>query len=651
MKAIIDDIDFLIDEVDLFPVTPPTALISEWVGARRILPPNTPFPGLWSNTKTPYCVEIMDNMSPLSPIQRSAIMKGAQLGLTASAENIIAYFIGECPAEILYISATEHLLEKWATKRLEPLIDSCNLRRLIFAQIDNPKSRRSGDKIFFKAFVGGNLDMASAQSASGLRSDSKRVLIRDEIDGAPKMLRTGEGNWYEVSDARTNAWGGRKKILDISTPTTFGDSLINDIYEAGDKRKFLIPCPLCGKYQELEFGSDQSQQGLKGDFKAGILQHSYYICDFCHDAIFNHHKSEMLTAGRWEPSSTSHDPCARSYQLGSLYSPIGMLSWTELYRKYIEASETPDGMRSFANLYLGLPFKESGSRPKLENVIELRGGYRQGTVPKDVLYLTAGIDVQRGSLTDIANPPRLEMEVVGHGAGYKRWSITYRRFEGAVDDPYAGAWESLNEFAVDGGMTFKREDGREFMVALLLVDSGDGNLTDVVYRFTQRWQNTFPSKGFGALRRHKAEKGDEAGPANFRRYRAVRINEATTLIEMSTNYYKTLLYNNLRVPRLPAEPQRAGFCDFPVDYPETYFQMLTAEEKRSDGSFHCPSGRRNEAMDCRVMALCAADFWLDSMLLDVRAAAKERGAKPAAITLINHRTVIEMLARQVEKKS
>lgn len=645
-----DDCKFFIAENEKMPATPPIGLISAYAQNKRILPPSTPFPGPWKNRRTPYSIEIMDNMSPSSPIIETRVMKCAQAGLTAAAENIIAYWMDESPAEILYVSATEQLLEKWATKRLEPLIDSCGFRHKIYAQTENKQSRRTGDKIFIKEYVGGNLDMASAQSASSLRSDSKRILILDEIDGAPPLLRTGEGNWVKVAMARTNAWGARKKVLKFSTPTTFDTSLINVQYEEGDQRKYLVPCPHCGKYQELKFGNEQSQYGIKAERIAGELEKAYYMCEHCHDAIFNHHKTQMLLSGRWEPSSKSSSPTMRSYHLSALYSPVGMYSWTELLLEHENAQNDPDGMRSFVNLQLGLPFKESGSRPDIKKVIELRGGYRSKTIPIGVLYLTAGIDVQRGSQSDPNNPPRLEMEVVGIGAGYKTWSIMYRRFEGAVDDPYAGAWQDLNEWAADGGLTFERKDGFKFSVALLFIDSGDGNLTDVVYRFTGRWQNTFPSKGFSSLKRQKGENTDEAGPTNFKRCRAKKISEDLTLYEMSTNFYKTHIYNNLKIARKPIDPQSAGFCDFPVDYGEKYFMMLTAEEKRRDGSFHCPSGRRNEALDCRVMALCAADVYLDARLMEAKTIAKNAGMSIFDLQKITHRTIIELLSKKILPK-
>jgi phage terminase large subunit GpA-like protein len=646
--ALAVDISFLETETQRRPRSNRETDIAKWVSTRRVLPSRTPFPGLWRNDRTPYLVEIMNCLSPASPIQHVAIMKGAQLGLTAAAENVVAYWMAENPAEILFISATNDLLEKWVVKRLEPLIDTCGIRDKIYAQNNNPKSRRTGDKIFSKEFVGGCLDMASAQSAPGLRSDSKRILIRDEIDGAPPHLKTGEGNWLEVSYARTAAWGHRKKIMDFSTPTTEDDSLIKAQFEAGDQRKYEVPCPYCGEYQVLEWGNDKTVFGIKAITEGGKVTGVYYACRHCQGQIKNHHKTKMLARGRWVPTAVSGNDLYRSYHLSSLYSPAGMMTWRELYELWQAASDNPDKMRAFSNLYLGLPYRETGARPKLDKVIELRGGYKSGAVPFGVLFLTVGIDVQAGSSRDENNPARLEMEICGHGAGFRTWSIMYKRFEGAVDDPSSGAWLELSEWATETKLTFLRSDGMAFSPTIIFIDSGDGNLTDVVYRFCSGWGATFPSKGFSALRKRRGESGDEQGPSNFRRFRAAKLGEAGTLYEISTNYYKTHLYNNLKIERRETGgEQRPGFCDFPIDYPEGYFRMLTAEEKRRDGSFHCPSGRRNEALDCRVMNQCAADVYLDSEVLRVKAAAMKGGSTRDQVQVINHRLILEYMAKRV----
>jgi phage terminase large subunit GpA-like protein len=644
-----DDLLFLQSENDKKPVTQPPALISEWVDGRRVLPTNTPFPGLWENSRSPYGIEVADNMSPFSPVITTSVMKGAQIGLTAWAENVMGYWMAALPAEILYVSATDGLLEKWTSKRLDPLIDSIGMRDKIFAQIDNAKSRRTGDKLYSKSYVGGTLDMASAQSASGLRSDSKRVLILDEVDGAPRMLRTGEGNWLDVAYARTNAWGARKKILEFSTPTTFEDSLIRERYEAGDRRQFRVPCPFCGVMMELEF------QHLKHEMKHGQLEKVWYECPHCIGVggksvgkLSNHHKTIMLSAGQWEPTAVASSKNHRSYQISSLYSPVGMLSWFEMFQQYLDAKDKPGGLRSFTNLYLGMPYKEQGSRPKVENVIELRGEYREGEVPRGVLFLTMFVDVQRGSANDPANPPRLELEVLGHGAGFRTWSILYKVIEGeTTSSAFEGAWEKMHDWAVGGGLSFKRADGLQFPVSLVFIDSGDGPYIDIVYQFASRWDSTFPSKGFSALKKQKHEKGDEAGPHNFKKYRRVQSTRfgETEIYEISTNFYKNHVYNNLKITRRDIEPQKPGFCNFPRDRGEKYFAGLTAEEKRSDGSFH-NGGRRNEPLDCRAGALCAGDVYLDAKVSAIRATAKANGASEMDIQKINHAYVLDLLEKQ-----
>lgn len=653
-----NDVEWLISEYEKAPSEPPPEKISEYIEKVRFLPPGTPFPGPWKNNRTPYSVEIMDNMSPYSPIVHEAIMKAAQLGLTAACECVIAYWMDPSPTSILYISATEDLLLKWATKRLDPMISSCGFRHKVFAQTENKGSRRNGDRTFSKEFIGGALAMASARSAPSIRSDSIRLLVRDEIDGAPVLLQTGEGNWIKVSSARTNAWGNRKKILDFSTPTTWEESQILKLYEAGDQRKFLVPCPHCGKEQELTFGSEQTQHGVKADTKAGDLVQAFYMCEHCHDAIFNYHKTEMLIAGRWEPTTKSCSPDYVSRHISSLYSPVGMFSWTELWREYQEAQTVPNGMASFTNLYLGLPHKEDGYKPSFDKVLELRGSYKNGTVPHGTvvgkeniyigpIYLTAGVDVQRGSQTDPNNPPRLELEVMATGIGYRTWSIDYRVFPGPIDDAFSGAWEDLDRWAQDGGLVYPRKDGKTFPVELVLIDSGDGMTMDVVYAFCKRWQNTLPSKGFTFLKRRKNEGLDEAGPMNVKRYRLVKVDDATSLVEISTNYYKHQLYNHLDVKRVPLEPQKAGFCDFPIDRGEKYFKGLTIEERRSDGSFHCPSGARNEPGDCRVYAMTASDMYLDMKVSDLRAAVKQNGGTQFDIEKVRHDMVIKILARNI----
>lgn len=643
--------------------------ISEYAETRRVLPSSSPFPGRWSNRRTPYLNEIMDNMAITSDVQQQAIMKGAQIGLTAAAENICLYWMDCVPTKIMYMSATQDLLRKWMTTRLDPAIDSVGMREKIYMQAKGKGKRTTGDTLYQKDFIGGSLALASANSAASMRSDSIRVLIRDEVDGAPGELSTGEGNWIDVSFARTRAYGERKKVMDFSTPNIDETSVIKKRWERGDKRYYFVACPYCSKKQALNFGSEQSTHGMRGETKAGELTDVYYLCEFCREPIRDHQKQALLDSGSWEPTTEPLEHGFRSYHISSLYSPQGMMSFRDCWREYLKSIDDPlEGPRVFQTLTLGLPYKEQGQQPEVQDVIELRNtGYRAGEVPDGVLFLTCGIDVQRGSKSQDKyrrerNPARLELEVCGHGAKFKTWSILYKQILGETTDVSAGAWEALTEFVTNGGFDFfRRGDGRRFPVQLTLVDSGDGELTSIVYDFCSMWDNTFPSKGLNWIKKAKTQAAskdfdDVVDALNARKYRRSQIGDRqTTLFNISTNFYKNHTYRNLNATmrKLGSEGEwdNAGATQFPRDYPDDYFKMLTAESKKLDGSFVCGNGVRNEALDCRVMNLCACDIYLDGMVNRLRDEARRRKVKQHQVEAIRHKQVLEYLEQQIARKT
>ena len=390
----ITDINFLLDLNDEKPTEPPPELISSHVNQRRIMPPGSPRPGPMDIHYTPYTIEIMDCMSPYSGINRVSVEKGVQIALTTAAENVVAYYMDPLPAEIMYCSGTTDLLTKW-TKRLEFLIDSCGYRHKISAQVENTKSRKTGDKMYSKEYAGGSLSMTSLQAPAGMRSESNQVLIVDEADSAPAKVTTGEGSFLGILEGRTAAYGSKYKIMELSTPGLFETSVIHPQFLKGDQRFYNLPCLRCGEMIVLDF------KYLRPVFnKLGHLESVFYECHHCNGQIFNSDKTEMMRIGNaeWMPTAVPRDPAHRSYHISALYSPVGMLSWHRIYDLYLESEEDPDRKPSFVNLYKGIPYKEDGSRPDVKKAIALRGTYDNGTVPHGVLYMTMASDVQQGKV-------------------------------------------------------------------------------------------------------------------------------------------------------------------------------------------------------------------------------------------------------------
>ena len=59
-----------------------------------------------------------------------------------------------------------------------------------------------------------------------------------------------------------------------------------------------------------------------------------------------------------------------------------MIGWTEIYREKLKADDNPSLAPSFTNLLLGLPYKETGTRPAMQAMLSLRGDYHERKSPK-----------------------------------------------------------------------------------------------------------------------------------------------------------------------------------------------------------------------------------------------------------------------------
>lgn len=668
IKPAQSDYSFISESLEKRPTKRRRITIPEY--AETTIIPSGKYRGvMFRNDRAPYMIEPMEMMGPESNIQQVILMFPAQTGKTTISEMVGMYYIEIVPSENLYVGSTAAQIKKWWYKRIEP---RCRKKGIEFrAQTEDKKIRRSGDTQFAKEFDGGDFDLASAQSAASLASETKRVIYADELDRWRAELGA-EGYTWNIMNARSQQWGDQKKILAFSTPTTYDESLIWPLYEEGDQRQYWVCCPLCGELQLLTLYVLE-KHGLYWETKAGKLDYStiHYLCRKCGqtgDTFWKENlKNKVLNTGIWKPQVEPKTPFIRSYQINGIYSPF--LPWSDIALAWIDSEGDPIGRKDFHNLKMGMPYREIGSRPKVQKLIEQKGSYHVGTVPNGVLYLTIGADVQEGAhkyrglsqaqIEKIASEqdikgnysdlPRIELEILGIGAGYRSWSIDYKRFEGAIDNPFEGAWERLHTWAVNDGLEFKRKDGHIFCPELIFIDSGCA--TDIVYRFCQRWKHTYPSKGFGFITRQKNEKKDERTEYNFKRYRPTKINEDILIYTISTNYYKSQIYSYLNTQRQDYKIQKAGFCDFPFEYGqvgtiyEHYFDMLTAEEKKENKSFDS-GGRRNESLDCRCYALCAADVFLNQLVLEYKGIAKIKKATPDQILKINYNTVIDVLKKE-----
>jgi phage terminase large subunit GpA-like protein len=221
----------------------------------------------------------------------------------------------------------------------------------------------------------------------------------------------------------------------------------------------------------------------------------------------------------------------------------------------------------------------------------------------------------------------------------------YNFFAG-IDYTYYSAWEPPG----GGRVPFRVQTA--FIDAGWSAKTGAGvSRADVVQRFCERWSpNAFPIKGFGQLKARRGEKGDVdiPGAASFKRFRPAPIGTGGEYyIEISTAYYKDVLYGRLKIEPVVDGPQRSGYCEFPRDYPDDYFEQLTNTERLKEGAFRDTGP--HEALDCRVYNLCASDFYLEARVKIMKEERKKAGLSPVAVEMTtNSRAVLEYIAAQIQ---
>ena len=525
-------------------------------------------------------------------------MKGAQVGGTEAGNNWIGYVIHIAPGPMMAVSPTVEMAKRNSRQRIDPQIEDIPALR---ERVAPARSRDSGNTVLSKEFPGGVLVMTGANSAAGLRSMPARYLFMDEVDGYPGDVES-EGDPILLAERRSATFQRRRKILLVSTPTIKGLSRIQREFEASDQRYYQVPCPECGFEQPLRFTQLRWPEGKP--------EHAQYCCESCGALIDEHHKSQMLTKGRWVPSAEG-DGCTQGYHLSSLYSPVGWFSWADAARLFETAQNNPDLMKGFVNTVLGEPYEEEFEAPEWERLYERREKYPIGIVPQDGLFLTAGVDVQRD---------RLECEVVAWGRNKISWSVDYQVLDGDTAQPEV--WQKLDVLLAQD---WPHAAGSTMPIRVMCVDSGYA--TQDVYG----WVRKYPQAVWGGAgarasqpRTAVAIKGRDQDTALI-----LSVSKADTggkrkglrVWNVSGPVAKVELYRLLKLPRPTDEELAAGedyppgTCHYP-EYGEEYFKQLTAERRVirlhkgfPKATWEKDPARNNEALDCRVYARAAASIY------------------------------------------
>ncbi len=541
--------------------------LSEWCDEYLYLSPeDTAQHGKYSSTIAPWQPWLLDLVSDPDYVE-TGIMSSTQMIKTLALKSYIGMKIHLEPGSMIFATADLDLARAFSKDRFTTMVRDTPVLR---DKIQIVRDRASSNTIFHKKFNGGVLTFVGSHSASALASRPVRDALIDEYDKW-KASTQGQGDG-RAQLVRRVANAIDKKIITVSSP--IDETRIYRLFMESTQERWHVPCPECGQYQHLIW----SQLIFKG------LKDPMYECQHCKYRISEKKKLWMLENGK----AVAENPGGptRYGHINELYST--WRSWPELVKDFKNAvKEGRDALQVFWNLSMGVPFKTESDSPEWERVYDLRESYAVGSVPENVRFLTAFVDVQGD---------RLEIEVKGWTRTGESYSIEHRALPGE------SAWSEIDKYLI---RTWRHPNGLELSLRGLGIDSSA--YTQKVYTWCRKHprDRVFATKGASSF---------SAPPLGLAK--AVDVNDRGKIYRKGMRVWsvgvsalKIELYSRLRF-RPEGEGDALvfppGYCHFP-EYPQDFFQQLTVEnltwEKKGGvkrAIWSKPAGRANEALDLSV---------------------------------------------------
>lgn len=565
---------------------PPTLKPSEWAEQNVRIPAGNAVPGLLRLANAPYQREPMD-MAVDPNCYRITLMWGAQVGKTMLALCIQGYHIAAEPASQMMMQPSQDDLRTWLETKFNPMAEECESISGVLAK---PRGRDGVNNQKMKSYPGGFLMFAWAGSPKTMRGRSAPKIVCDEVDG---YLRTVEGHPVGLLWQRSATFGDQRFLVEISTPTIKGASYIESAYEMGDQRHFFVCCPHCDEHVTIEWemvrwdGQRETHEETLKNIDEQRPDTAHLYCQSCGcewsegERIAAIRQAEAKGAG-WK-ASRPFDGHA-SYHLNEFYSVFRTVP--AIVRDYLDKLRTGD-LQTFTNVSLSRTWEEEGDKIDPDSLMGRRVEFA-AAAPLGVLYITAGIDMQ---------PDRLELEIVGWGVGEESWSLGYFVLWGdpLTPDP----WDALDDILME---TWQHESGAALPISAACLDTGGtGGCTQAAYDYARgrTGRRLFAIKGVGGWGRAIVE--------SPKRKQSGKNKRKVDLFLVGVDEAKLVISR-----RLAVKTPGPGYCHFPADREEEWFQQITAEKL----TLHYVKGfpvrewkkqdhARNEAFDCRVYAYAA----------------------------------------------
>lgn len=566
---------------------PPVLSLSEWADRHFVLSPeSSAVPGRW--TCLPYQRGIMDAMTDRS-IRHVTLQKSARVGYSLMLTACIGYHMHHDPCTMLVVQPTLEDARGFSREVIAPALRDVPVLASLRTRDDE-----AAEAMLSKRFPGGVLTLVGANSGAGFRRISRRVVLLDEVDAYP-ISAGDDGDPVSLATRRAEYYHDAL-ILAGSTPLVQGSSRIEQLYQAGDRRRYFVPCPQCGYMDHLVF-TEREGGGHWLQFNTTDPSDAHFVCSRNGCVITHDHKRDMLDHGEWrgERQCAGH----ASFYLWAAYSVSPGAGWADIATEFLKAKRGGrEQLRTFVNTWLGETWQEAGEAPDAEKLFLRREEWPQGSIPasaRDVVAVTCGVDVQRD---------RVIYDVVAWGRDKQSWSIDTGTIPCKIENE--ADWTVLDGLL---SRTYPNVSGAEHPIQLLAIDSGDQ--THAVYSWARRHGRRVACiKGSDGLRTIVGSPGKVDV-----RWNGKRVSNGVLLWPVGSSVGKADLYARLQLPA-PVDgcAYPPGWVHLSTDHTQGYCDQITAEHQvavqRRTGhtviEWRVQPGRENHHLDAAVYARAAA---------------------------------------------
>jgi phage terminase large subunit GpA-like protein len=195
----------------------------------------------------------------------------------------------------------------------------------------------------------------------------------------------------------------------------------------------------------------------------------------------------MVEQGRWR--ATNPDVIGHAgFRLNALVSLLAKASWGLLAAEFLAAKNDSDLLQTFVNTILAQGWREAGEEVDENDLAQRVEDFSLNSIPKEVLCITCGVDVQ---------DDRLECTIAGWTRNGECLVLGHEIIWGSFADDTT--WAEMDELL---RTRWRHALGGQIRIEATAIDSGDGDHVDAVYAycFPRLRNKVLPIKGMPGSR-------------------------------------------------------------------------------------------------------------------------------------------------------